>query len=106
MLFAFAGLAVASPVHGTLGVKHATVAVLVAGVAIALLVVAVLLAELVYKRRWAWIVFLVIYVSGLVRELFDFRFDVGFVIGAILIALLLSPPMRRHVAVARVATAD
>jgi hypothetical protein len=100
VLFAFALLALASPVYGMLRVKHATAAVIVSGIVILLAVLAVLLAELVYKRRWAWIAFVLLYGSGLVIDLFHLA-PALVVLDAIRVALLFSSPMRRHVSLDR-----
>jgi hypothetical protein len=56
-----------------------------------------LLAGLAFRKRWAWVVLVVIEGAILVSFAFDFASVVGFICALVSVALLLSPQMRGFV---------
>lgn len=76
--------------------KHATVAGIVVGFVILAMILAVLLAALVRRRRWAWLVLVLLFGSAVILDVFNFNV-VGSILDVIGFALLMSPPMRRYV---------
>jgi hypothetical protein len=77
--------------------QHATVAGIVVGFLLLATILAVLLAALVRRRRWAWLVLVFLFGSAVVVDVFYFNGVVIFTVDVICLALLASPSMRRYV---------
>ena len=60
-------------------------------------VVAILLVALVTRRRWAWILLVVFYGFVVVSFAWKWASTVAFVVDLVVLALLVSSPMRQHV---------
>jgi hypothetical protein len=102
VLLAFILVAVQPLLIGELSVllsshKHSTVVGIVSGFVILAAILAVLLVALVRRRRWAWLVLVLVFGSAVVLDVFNFNGFVRFTPDVIGFALLVSPPMRRHV---------
>lgn len=102
VLVAFMLLAAQPLVVGELNVllsphRHVTVVGIVAGFVILAAILAMLLAALVRRRRWAWRVLVVLFSIALILDVLRFTGVVTFVRDVIGFALLLSPPMRRYI---------
>jgi putative copper export protein len=102
VLLAFIVLAVQPLLVGELSVlfsphKHATVVGTLVGFAILAAILVALLTALVRRRRWAWLVLVILFGLSLILDLFYFNGVVRFTLDVIVFALLVSPPMRRYV---------
>jgi MFS family permease len=102
VLLAFVVVAVQPLLIGELSVllsphRHATVVGIMAGFVILAAILAMLLAALVRRRRWAWRVLALLFGAGVILDVFNLNDVVAFIIDLIALALLMSPPMRRYV---------
>jgi hypothetical protein len=102
VLLAFILLAVQPLLIGELSVlrsphKDSTVVGIVSGFVILAAILAMLLAALLRRRRWAWLVLVFLFGSAVILDVFNFNGVVRFILDVIGFALLLSPPMRRYV---------
>jgi hypothetical protein len=70
-----------------------------AGFVILAAILAMLLAALVRRRRWAWRVLALLFGAGVILDVFNFKGVVRFILDVIGFALLMSPPMRRYAGV-------
>lgn len=77
--------------------RRATVAGVVVGFVILATILAVLLAALVRRRRWVWLVLVLLFGSAVVVDVFYFNGVIVFTIDVICFALLVSPSMRQYV---------
>jgi hypothetical protein len=76
--------------------KDSTVVGIVFGFVILAAILTVLLGALIRRRRWAWLILIVLFGSVVVLDMFNFN-GVRFVLDVIGFALLISPSMRRYV---------
>lgn len=58
--------------------------------------IALVLISLARRRRWAWVVLVVLEGGILISFAFDFTDAVAFIVSVVSFALLISPPMRRY----------
>lgn len=96
LLVAVVRLLLSTHMHGVpVGVTVAT------SVVVYILLFVVPLVALARRKRWGWI--LLVFLSGLlvVSEPFDFNGPVALSLDVIRLGLLLSPPIRRYVGVAK-----
>lgn len=77
--------------------KDSTVVGIVSGFVILITILAMLLVALVRGRRWAWLVLVLLFGFAVVLDAFNFNGVVKSIIDVIVFALLVSPPMRRHI---------
>jgi hypothetical protein len=77
--------------------KDSTVVGIVAGFVILAAILAMLLAALLRRRRWAWLVLMLLFGSAMVLDVFNSNSVVRFILDVIGFALLISSPMRRYI---------
>lgn len=77
--------------------RHSTVVGILAGFVILAVILVALLAALVRRRRWAWLVLLLLFGVSLALDLVNFNNPVRFSLDVIVFTLLISPLMRRYV---------
>jgi hypothetical protein len=102
VLFAFLLLAPLPLLIGEVGVllsphRRATVVGVVVGFVILATILVVLLTALVRRRRWAWLVLLLLFGSTVIVDLFYFNGMVAFILDVTCFGLLASPSMRRYI---------
>jgi hypothetical protein len=72
-----------------------------AGIAVVLILVLWLAAIVIWRQRWAWAVTVVAYSVGLVEPAWHWRGALSYSLAVLMLALLLSPSMRRYVGAER-----
>jgi hypothetical protein len=90
-----------SPKHATPG-QHSSVVISLASWTVLL----VALVGLLYGRRWAWVILMLLYIPGAIVDLVGLKDLVVCVIVVTRIVLLVSSPMRRYVGLTKAAIGD
>ena len=73
----------------------------IAAAAVVLILALWLAAIVIWRQRWAWAVTVAAYTVGLVEPAWHWRGAFIYSLGALMLALLVSPPMRRYVGAVR-----
>lgn len=77
--------------------QHSKVIGIVAAFVIVDAIYAVLIVALVRRRRWAWLVLVLLSGSAVILSVFNFKGVVRFILDVTSFVLLMSSPMRRYV---------